>query len=63
MSEQREIMEHCRSIHNALDRLKWNSLDVDRCERVKALQGAIKAFMGDVDRIPPVSRGLRPVVK
>ena len=63
MSEQGKIMEHCRGIYNELDRLKWNSLDVDRCQQIKALQGAIKAFMGDVDRIPPVSRGLRPVVK
>ena len=63
MSEQGEIMEHCRHIHNALDRLKWDSLEVDRCQQILALQGAIKAFMGDVDRIPPVSRGLRPVVK
>ena len=63
MSEQGKIMEHCRGIYNELETLQWESGANDRCQQIKALQGAIKAFMGDVDRIPPVSRGLRPVVK
>ena len=63
MSEIGKIMEYCRGIYNELESLQWESTANDRCEQIKALQGVIKAFMGDVDRIPPVSRGLRPVVK
>ena len=62
MSPVEEIMEHCRGIHNALDRVKWNSLDSDRCEQINALQSGIKAFMQAVDRIPlEAKHSIRPV--
>ena len=61
MSEQGEIMEHCRGIHNALDKLKWNSLDCARSEQINAIQGLVQDLMRDVGAIPPASRGLRPV--
>ena len=54
MSEQGKIMEHCRAIHNALDLLVWNSLDLERCRQVKAAQQSVKELMCQVDKIPSV---------